>query len=346
MAKDSSSKSLREDLRNRARKSGERQMDLLRINRKEYLKSLEENSAAAKEISRSYLSSAEQDGSTVAAYHKRRLDFLRGTPRPDSDPAPDDPRANDFPWPDGPMPGMPPDGRPFDWEPEFPRRPEGACHYERVVTLDTVVSHIHQSIANGVTTPGTFNDDLTAGENVCQPFVELTSLSSESLDDPTLMTLRSIFRFRFRPTNAGIHQFRPAAFVNGYAYTLEVSGIFAGQYIGPIWSTKVSLVTSAAQRFTGAFSSNQRTFLTLEPGGAQPSGNVVYDSTSGFGVPVSIQLAAGAPTIVAVELRVELSSINSFPSVRFDGADQYFKVPEVYVDKLVCRDPLGLSRDR
>jgi len=333
MANKPSAKSLREDLRDYARKSGERQMDLLRINRKEFQKMQQENSAAAQELSRSYRSSAEQDGRQFAAYHKRRLDSLRGMP-PDPGGFEDD-----FPWGDEPMPGMPPDGRPFDWQPSFPRDPRAACHYENLPTLDTSTGHSHRTFVNGVGQDNDFIDDLSEGVNSCQPVAEITSLTSTNINDPTLQSLRSIFRFRFRPSSADTYRFRPAAFVNGFAYTLEVGGIFDGSYRGPIWSTSVKLVTSVTQLSAGVFQSVEREILRVDQTGGESSRSVVYDSTSDPSAAISVQLEASRAAVVIVKLQVELSTINSFPSVRFDGQDQYFKVPEIYVDKLVCSGP-------
>jgi hypothetical protein len=328
-----SGKSLREDLRNYARKSGERQMDLLRINRKEFQKMQQENSAVAQELSRSYRSSAEQDGSRIAAFHKRRLDSLRGMPP--------DPSGfeGDFPWGDEPMPGLPPDGRPFDWQPNFPRDPHGACHYESLPTLDTANAHSHRTFVNDVGQDNTFNDDLSEGVNLCQPVVEITSLRSENINDPTLQSLSSVFRFRFRPSTASTYRFRPAAFVNGHAYTLEVGGVFDGAYHGPIWSVSVKLVTSVSQLGAGIFQSIEREILRADQAGGQSSRNVVYDSTSDPSAAISVTLDANLAAVVIVKLQVELSTINSFPSVRFDGAGQYFQVPEINVDKLVCLGP-------
>jgi hypothetical protein len=333
MANKPSGKSLREDLRDYAKKSGERQMDLLRINRKEFQKMQQENSAVAQELSRSYRSSAEQDGSRVAAFHKRRLDSLRGMP-PDPGGFEDE-----FPWGDEPMPGMPPDGRPFDWQPEFPKDPRGACHYESLPTLDTSNGHSHRTFVNGVGQDNAFNDDLSEGVNLCQPVVEITSLTSENINDPTLQSLRSIFRFRFRPSSGATYRFRPAAFVNGYAYTLEVGGVFDGSFRGPIWSTRVKLVTSVSQFTAGIFQSIEREILRVDQTGGQSSNNVVYDSTSDLSAAISATLEANRAAVVTVKLQVDLSTINSFPSVRFDGQGQYFMVPEIYVDKLVCRGP-------
>lgn len=333
MAKQPSGKSLREDLRSYARKSGERHMDLLRINRKEFQKMQQENSAVAQELSRSYRSSAEQDGSRFAAYHKRRLDFLRGMP-PDPGGFEDD-----FPWGDEPMPGMPPDGRPFDWQPNFPRDPHGACHYESLPALDTSTGHSHRTFVNGVGQDNAFNDDLSEGVNLCQPVVEIVSLTSENINDPTLQSLSSVFRFRFRPPTASTYRFRPAAFLNGHAYTFEVGGIFDGEYRGPIWSTSVKLVTSVSQVGAGIFHSIEREILSVDQTGGVTSSNVVYDSTSDAAAATSVQLEANLPARIIIKLQIDLSTINSFPSVRFDGADQYFKVPEINVDKLVCRGP-------
>ena len=39
---------------------------------------------------------------------------------------------------------------------------------------------------------------------------------------------------------------------------------------------------------------------------------------------------------VVVSLAAALKTVNSFPSLRFDGNQQHFMVPEVYVDVLKC----------
>ncbi len=39
---------------------------------------------------------------------------------------------------------------------------------------------------------------------------------------------------------------------------------------------------------------------------------------------------------MTVTLAAKLSTLNSFPSVRFDQTYNYFMVPEIYVDVLKC----------
>ena len=332
MAKDKSPESMRTSLRDWSIKTGERYLDLLNVNRKEYAKVLKEGSLAAEDLSRRYSSSQEQDGSELAAHHQKRLDRLRSRPRGDYEmPG----RDGDFPWPDR-VPDRPPDDRPFDERPEFPSPLDFVCRYSPVVTLDTAPIHTHNSIGGGVATPASFTDDLSAGVNLCQPFAGITSVSSASLADPIQIGFTSGFRFNFTPPTTDTYRFKPAAFVNGFAYTLEVGGILAGAFVGPTWSTSVRLtfrVTQLASAFTRSI---DRPILDVAQG--DPHSNVIsYDATSDSGAVIEAELDGNIRAHVVVGLRGVLTSVNSFPSVRFDGLEQYFKVPEVYVDRLICR---------
>ncbi len=333
MSKEPSAKSMRDEIRNWSRKSGERYMDLLGVNRKAYLKLQQEGSAAAEDLSRQYLSSREQDGTEIAGHHKRRLDRLRSLPRTDYGlPSPE----GDFTWPDDRLPDRPPDERPFDELPEFPSALDLICHYSAVTTLDTAARHTHDTLSNGVATPADFTDDLAEGVNLCMPAIAITSLSSASVTDPMLRGFTSFFRFNFTPPATETYRFKPAAFVNGFAYTLEVGGILGGVHVPPTWSTSIRLVLRVSQFESGFYRLIEREILQVDQTGRH-SNVVSYDSTSDARAAIEGTLEANHRVHVVVGLRVDLSTVNSFPSARFDGLEQYFKVPEVYVDRLVCR---------
>lgn len=336
MSKESSAKSMRDEIRNWSRKSGERYMDLLGVNRKDYMKLQQEGSAAAEDLARQYLSSREQDGTEIAGHHQRRIDRLRSLPRKDYGlPSPE----GGFPWPDGPLPDRPPDDRPFDELPEFPSALDLICHYSAVTTLDTVARHTHDTLSDGVATPADFTDDLSEGVNLCMPAAEITTLTTENISDPTLRGFTSFFRFNFTPPATDTYRFKPAAFANGFAYTLEVGGILGGMHVPATWSTSIRLVFRVSQFESGFYRLIEREILQVDQSTGRHSNVVSYDSTSDVGAAIEGTLEANHRVHVVVGLRVDLSTVNSFPNARFDGLEQYFKVPEVYVDKLVCRRP-------
>lgn len=348
MAKPPKDNSLIAQLRLHASELTQRQMKVLGINRKDYLRLREDASAVAHQLSKNYLQSQEQDGSRVAAHQQRRLSSLRSTPRrarweagnfpgdPSGFPGdPSDPTNPDLPQdflpdPDDlPLEGFPPEGRPFDDRPVFP---EIKCFYKPLTTLDTVARHGHQTVVDGVVTDASFTDDLAAGINLCHPVAEIVSLLEEGQKEVGFI---SAFRFNFTPAGFGTFRFKPAAFVNGFAFTYEQSGISGGMYIGPQWSISVNLTLRVSQFLSGVFQRITRPVFSATNGDSTSS-EVFYDSTSDTGADLAVDLEANQRAHVVVTLSATLRSLNSFPSVRFDGNEQYFKVPEVYVDQLEC----------
>ncbi len=316
--------SMRESLRESARGMGERYFDALKIDSRKYLKLLEEQAGIAKELSGRYLSTPESDGSEIAAHHRRRLDRWRDRERPP------------FWEPDFP-PGRPPDERPFDELPEFPQALDRLCHYTSVVTLDTVARHTHTIDRNGETSDASFSDDLAAGVNLCTPAVDIVTMRPGTrVAEPTTAGFNSAFRFNFTPPSNETYRFTPAAFVNGFAFTLEVGGILQGIHVGPTWSTSLHLTIRVSQFDSGFYRAIEREVLRVDQTN-DSSNEVIYDSTSDVGASLEAALDANQRVHVVIGLRAELRSPNSFPSVRFDGLEQYFKVPEVHVDKLECR---------
>jgi len=357
MAKPPKDHSLVMQLRQRSSELTQRQMKIFGINRKDYLRLQEDASAVARQLSKDYLHSQEQDGSRIAAHQQRRLASLRATPRrarwesgsfpgdPSGFPGdPSDPTNPDFP-PDFPsdrddlLPeGFPPEGRPFDDKPVFP---EIKCFYKPLTTLDTVARHGHQDVMDGAVTDASFTDDLTAGINLCHPVAEIVSLLEEGQKEVGFI---SAFRFNFTPAAFGTFRFKPAAFVNGFAFTYEESGITGGVYVGPEWSISVNLTLRVSQFLSGVFQRITRPVFSATDGDLT-SAEVFYDSTSDVGADLAVDLEANQRAHVVVTLSATLRSLNSFPSLRFDGSEQYFKVPEIYVDQLECvRKGLRLIR--
>ena len=347
MAKSPKQASLITLLRQRSSELTQRQMKIFGINRKDYLRLQEDASGVARQLSKDYLNSDEQDGSRIAAHQQRRLAFLRSAPRRSrweagnfpGDPSgfpgdPSDPRPPDlpegFPDPDDFSPeGFPPEGRPFDDKPVFP---EIKCFYKPLTTLDTVARHVHQNVVDRVVSDASFTDDLSAGVNLCQPFAEIISLLEEGEKE---VAFTSSFRFNFTPAGFGTFRFKPAAFVNGFAFTNEQSGITGGMYVGPQWSISVNLTLRVSQFLSGVFQRITRPVFSSEQGDLT-SAEVFYDSTSDVGADLAVDLEPNQRAHVVVTLATTLRSLNSFPSVRFDGTEQYFKVPEIYVDQLEC----------
>ena len=334
-------KSLRAQLRTRATELNEREMKILGINRKDYRRLKDDASGVARQLSKDYLQSAEQDGTRISAHHDRRLASLRATPRrrgwqlnfgdgfPGDPFEPEPPR--DFGNEAGEFPpeGFPPEGRPFDEKPEFP---EIVCFYTPITTLDTVARHVHTNIVDGVSSDASFTDDLTEGRNQCQPFAELVSLLEEGDKE---VGFRSAFRFNFMPATSDTFRFHPAAFVNGFAFTFEQGGINNGMFLGPRWSINLRMTLRVSQFSSGFYRLITREVFSAEQGDST-SNEIFYDSTSDARATLSAFLEANSRAHVVVAFEADLRSRNSFPSVRFDGAEQYFKVPEVYVDRLEC----------
>lgn len=344
MAKPPKENSLVTQLRHHASEITQRQMKILGINRKDYLRLLDEGSSVARQLSKDYLHCKEQDGSRIAAHQQRRLAALRATPRrarweaasfprdPSGFPGdPGDPIGPDLPiGPDDfPPEGFPPEGRPFDDKPVFP---EIKCFYKPLTTLDTVARHVHQNVVDGVVTDATFTDDLAAGVNLCHPVAEIVSLLEEGEKEVGFL---SSFRFNFTPAGFGTFRFKPAAFVNGFAFTYEQSGISGGIYVGPQWSISVNLTLRVSQFLSGTFQRITRPVFSATQG-VSPSADVFYDSTSDTEADLAVDLESNQRAHVVVTLSATLRSLNSFPSLRFDGTEQYFKVPEIYVDHLEC----------
>jgi hypothetical protein len=315
--------SIRDSLRDSASKFGQRYMDFLGINRKEYSKLLDEGSAAAQNLAKQYPSTREHDGSEIAAHHKNRLDWVRKHPRGDH-------------WEPEFPPDRPPDEHPFDELPDFPSGLEQICYYTPVVTLDTPARHLHTIDTDGEESTASFTDDLSTGLNQCLPSAQIVTLRpNNTIADPTTAGFYSSFRFNFTPPTTDTYRFKPAAFVNGFAYTLEVGGILNGIHVGPTWSINAHLTLRVSQFETNFYRLIEREIVNLDESGVSSDG-VTYDATSDTRAALEGQLEANHRVHVVVGFKVTLRSPNSFPSIRFDGFEQYFKVPEVYVDKLKC----------